>query len=94
MVAYPKNKFSFAFFCSISVFVLLDFSSVTRFILAVTETEVQAICSSTLIPSFCSKFLKSDPKIEKLDLSGAAKYLINHAQGNALDTKKSVTITC
>ncbi|KAG7594421.1 Pectinesterase inhibitor domain, partial [Arabidopsis thaliana x Arabidopsis arenosa] len=84
MVAYQKHNLSFSL---LVVFVLFGFSSVTRLSFAVTQSEVQTICSSpTSNPSFCYKFFKSDPKIEKLDLSGTAKYLIHLAQQNALDT--------
>ncbi|CAH8254861.1 unnamed protein product, partial [Arabidopsis lyrata] len=33
-----------------------------------------------------------DPKIEKLDLSDTAKYLIHHAQQNALDTHNQLQL--
>ncbi|CAA7048102.1 unnamed protein product [Microthlaspi erraticum] len=54
----------------------------------VIEGEVTTICSKAKNPSFCSNFFKSTPQTKTLNLPGVAKFLINDASREALDTQK------
>ncbi|XP_010543937.1 PREDICTED: pectinesterase inhibitor 1-like [Tarenaya hassleriana] len=72
-------------FLSSLMFLLLIGSSY-----AITAADINAICGKTLNPSFCLKFLKSNPKILAAGLPAVAKITIDSAQTSASKTFKRI----
>ncbi|XP_010533126.1 PREDICTED: pectinesterase inhibitor 1-like [Tarenaya hassleriana] len=81
MATYPKKNV----FLSSLMFLLLIGSSY-----AITALDGNAICGKTLNPSFCLKFMKSNPKISSADLPAVAKITIDSAQETASKTFKKI----
>ncbi|XP_010548973.1 PREDICTED: pectinesterase inhibitor 1-like [Tarenaya hassleriana] len=81
MAAYARNNV----FLSSLMFLLFIGSSY-----AITAADINAICGKALNPSFCLKYLKSNPKILASGLPDVAKITIDSAQTSASKTFKQI----
>ncbi|EOA28864.1 hypothetical protein CARUB_v10025108mg [Capsella rubella] len=86
MVTFVKNLV-------LIVVLLLVVSSYARFSIMVTKGVINSICTKDKdLSSHCFEVLKPSSEIEKLDLFGLTKYLINYQTRNISNTLKQLKL--
>ncbi|KAJ8766498.1 hypothetical protein K2173_022557 [Erythroxylum novogranatense] len=81
---------SFCSFSSITLLVVLlitpSFANQNGYQENISQGDIKAICSSTIVPDYCFQVFKSDPKLVSADLKGVANILLDKEQGNLQQT--------
>ncbi|KAJ8766360.1 hypothetical protein K2173_022419 [Erythroxylum novogranatense] len=75
---------------SVAVLLLTVASASMRVHEKTSESDIKAICESTIIPAYCFKLFNSDPRLVSIDLPSVATILIVKGQDKLSRTEKLI----